>query len=58
MEAKTAEELAELAERAINGDLSLGSQHVKVEVLQRAARVHVEPKGIFYHRSKAARSSS
>ena len=32
------------AERVIGGDPSLGSQGVKVDVLQRAARVLVEPK--------------
>ena len=46
METNTAKELEELAGRVIDGDLVLASAAPKLDVLQRAARVHVEPKSL------------
>jgi hypothetical protein len=43
LEATTTKELGELADRAIDGDLALASTTLKLEVLQRAARIHAQP---------------
>jgi hypothetical protein len=43
LEANTAKELEELADRVINSDLALASTASKLEVLQRAARVNIGP---------------